>query len=50
MPAQPETTDATRDDALSLAAAAETLGVAEAELLEQIRDAALEAERPTARD
>lgn len=44
------TNTSTAAELLTLAAAAETLGVAEAELFEQIRDAALEAERPTARD
>lgn len=41
------TTDA---ELLTLSAAAEALGVAESDLFEQIRAAALEAERPTARD
>lgn len=35
---------------MTLAAAADALGVGEADLFEQIRAAALEAERPTARD
>ena len=40
----------TDTELLTLSAAAETLGVAESDLFEQIRAAALEAERPTARD
>ena len=40
----------THTELLTLSAAAETLGVAESDLFEQIRAAALEAERPTARD
>ncbi len=41
---------ATNAQPMTLAAAADTLGVDAADLFEQIRAAALEAERPTARD
>ena len=40
----------TQTEALSLSAAAASLGLAESELFEAIRAAAREAERPTARD
>lgn len=40
----------TNAQAMTLSDAADALGVGEAELFEQIRAAALEAERPTARD